>query len=83
MWPCAGEGRFPRAIRPKKECRKSYDTYFAVTPNLNDKGPSVKCVWFPKVLWPSQVFECHLLFDHYRLAMIDELYVHALCSHAN
>ena len=41
---------------------------------------------FPKVLWPfnyliltqnklSEFFECHLLFDHFCLTMIDELYL--------
>ena len=40
--PCAGKGGFPRAIRPKKECIKSYETYFANSLNLNDKGPSMK-----------------------------------------
>ena len=41
---------------------------------------------FPKVLWPfnyltltqnkpSEFFECYLLFDHFCLTMIDELYV--------
>ena len=46
---------------------------------------------FPKVLWPfsyltltvnkpSEFFECYLLFDHYCLTMIDELYIHTLYS---
>ena len=48
MWPCAGKAQFPRAIRPKKECIKSYETYFANTLNLNDKGPSLKWVCSPK-----------------------------------
>ena len=92
--PCAGKGRSPKAIRPKKECIKSYETYFANALNLNDKGPSMKWIYFPKVLWsfnyltltqnkPSQFFECYLLFDHNCLTMIDELYVYALCSYAN
>ena len=49
---------------------------------------------FPKVLWPfsyltltlkksSWFFECYLLFDHFCLTMIDELYVYALYSCAN
>ena len=42
VWPCAGKGRFPRAIRPKKEYIKSCETCFANTLNLNDKGPSMK-----------------------------------------
>ena len=42
MWPCAGKGGFPRAIKPKKECIISYETYFANTFNFNDKGPSMK-----------------------------------------
>ena len=49
--PCAGKGRFPRAIRPKKECIKSCETCFANTLNLNEKGPSMKWVYFPQVLW--------------------------------
>ena len=39
---CARKGRFPRAIRPKKEYIKSCETYFANTLNLNDKCPSIK-----------------------------------------
>ena len=49
---------------------------------------------FPKDLWPfnyltltqnkpSEFFECYLLFDHYYLIMIDELYVYTLYSYAN
>ena len=49
---------------------------------------------FPKVLWPfsyltltlnkpSELFEYYLLFDHFCLTMIDELYVYALYSYAN
>ena len=49
---------------------------------------------FPKVLWPfnyltltqnkpSEFFECYLLFDHFCLTMIDELYVYTLYSYAN
>ena len=49
---------------------------------------------FPKVLWPfsyltltlnntSQFFECYLLFGHFCLTMIDELYLYALYSYAN
>ena len=49
--PCAGKGRFPWAIRPKKECIKSCETCFANTLYLNDKDPSMKWVCFPKVLW--------------------------------
>ena len=36
------KGQIPRVIRPKKECIKSYETYFVNTLNLNDKGPSMK-----------------------------------------
>ena len=50
--PCAGKGRFPGAIRPKKECIKSCETCFANTLNLNDKGPSLKWVCFPKSYSP-------------------------------
>ena len=46
---------------------------------------------FPKVSWPfsyltltqnkpSEFFECYLLFDHYCLTMIDELYVYMPCN---
>ena len=49
---------------------------------------------FPKDLWPfsyltltlnksSQFFECYILFDHFCLTMIDELYIYALYSYAN
>ena len=45
---------------------------------------------FPEVLWPfsyvtltqnksSEFFECYLLFDHFCLTMIDELYVYMPC----
>ena len=55
--PCAGKGRFPGVIRPKKECIKSCETCFANTLNLNDKGPSLKWVCFPQsysplINWP-------------------------------
>ena len=49
---CAGKGRFPRAIRPKKECIKSCETCFVYTLNLNDTGPSLKWVCFPKSYSP-------------------------------
>ena len=49
---CAGKGRFPRAIRPKKEYIKSCETYFANTLNLNYKGPSMKWVCFSKFYSP-------------------------------
>ena len=52
VWPCAGQGGFPEAIRPKKECIKSYETCFVYTLSLNDKGPSVKWVCFPKFYSP-------------------------------
>ena len=90
--PCAGKGRFPGVIRPKKECIKSCETSFANTLNLN-KGPTMKWVCFPKVWWsfsyltltqnkPSEFFECYL-FDYYCLTMIDELSIYALYSYAN
>ena len=50
--PCAGKGRFPGEIRPKKECIKSCETCFANTLNLNDKGQSLKWVCFPKSYSP-------------------------------
>ena len=91
MQSCAGKGRFPGAIRPKKEYIKSCETCFANTLNLNDKRPSMKWVCFPKVLWPfsyltltqnkpSEFFECYLLFDHYCLTMIDELYLYSCAN---
>ena len=94
VWPCAGKGRFPGEIKPKKEWMKSCETCFANTLNLNDKGPSLKWACFPKVLWPfisliltlnkpSEFFECYLVFDYYCLTMIDELYVYTLYSYAN
>ena len=49
---CAGKGRFPGAIRSKKECIKSCETCFANTLNLNDKGPSLRWVCFPKSYGP-------------------------------
>ena len=49
--PSAGKGEFPEVIRPKKECIKSCETCYANTLNLNDKGPSMKWVCFPKVFW--------------------------------
>ena len=69
VWPCAGKGVFPGAIRPKKECIKSCETCFVNSLNLKDKGPSMKWVCFPKVLQsfnyltltqnkPSEFFEC-------------------------
>ena len=48
----AGKGRFPGAVRPKKECIKPCETCFANTHNLNDKGPSLKWVCFPKSYSP-------------------------------
>ena len=91
--PCAGKGRFPRVIRSNKECIKSCETCFANTLNLNDKGPNIEWVCFPKVLWPfsyltltqnkaSEFFECYL-FDHYCLTMIDELSIYSLYSYSN
>ena len=88
------KGRVPWGDQPKKECIKSYETYFANTLNLNDKGISLKWVCFPQSFMalsyltltqnkPSEFFECYLLFDHFCLTMIDELYVYALYSYAN
>ena len=45
-------GWFPRVIRSKKECIKSCETCFANTLNLNDKGPGLKWVCFPKPYSP-------------------------------
>ena len=50
-------GGFPGVIRPKEECIKSYETYFANTLNLNDKGSSMKWVCCSKfygllAIWP-------------------------------
>ena len=46
------KGRFPGEIRPKKECIKPCETCFANTLNLNDKGPRLKWVCFPKSYSP-------------------------------
>ena len=46
------KGRFPGVVRPKKECIKSCETCFANTLDLNDKGPSLKWVCFPKSYSP-------------------------------
>ena len=81
--PCAGKGGFPGPIKPKKECIKSCEICFTNTLNLSDKGPSMKSVCFPKVLWsfsyltltqnkPSEFFECYL-FDYYCLTMIVQI----------
>ena len=51
-----GRGGFPRVIRPKKECIKSYETYFANTLNLNDKCPSMKWVRSPKFYGPLTIW---------------------------
>ena len=56
MQPCARKGRFPRAIRPKKECMKSCETCFANTLNLNDKDPSMKWVCSPKFYGPFAIW---------------------------
>ena len=66
--------RVSRAIRPKKDYIKSYETYFANTLNFLIRVQAGMTL-FPKVLWPfnyltltqnkpSQFFECYLLFDH-------------------
>ena len=86
------KGWVPGAIRPEKECIKSCEICFANTLNLNDKGPGMKLVCFPKVLWSfsyltlmqnksSEFFECYL-FDYYCLTMT-ELYVYTLYSYTN
>ena len=51
------KGVIPGAIRPKKECIKSYETYFANTLNLNDKDLSMKWIpsskfYGPLPIWP-------------------------------
>ena len=50
--PCAGKSGFPGAIRPERECIKSCETCFANTLNINDKGPSMKWVCFPRSYSP-------------------------------
>ena len=89
--PCAGKGRFPGEIRPKKEWIKSCETYFANTLNLNDKGPSLKWICFPKSYsplanWPwlrispqSSLFVIYCLI----LSMIDELYLYSVQTEPN
>ena len=54
--PCAGKGGFPGVIRPKKECIKSYETYFANTLNLNDMGPCLKQFCSPKFYSPLTIW---------------------------
>ena len=49
---CSGKGGFSGEIRPKKECIKPCETCFANTLNLNDKGPSLKWICFPKSYSP-------------------------------
>ena len=44
--------RYLGVIRPKKECINSCETCFANSLNLNDKGPSLKWVCFPKSYSP-------------------------------
>ena len=67
---------------------------WANTLSLNDKGPSMKWICFPKVLWSFsyqtltqnkllEFFECYLLLDHFCLTMIDELSIYALYSYAS
>ena len=49
--------RFLGAIRPKEECIKSCETCFAKNAlNLNDKGPSIKWVCFPKFYGPLAIW---------------------------
>ena len=62
--PCAGKGRFPEGIRPKKECIKSYETYFANTLNLNDKCPSMKWVCSPKFYGSSAIWPWLRIIPH-------------------
>ena len=49
------KGQIPRGDRPKKECIKSCETYFANTLNLNDKGPCMKWVCSPKYYGPLTI----------------------------
>ena len=67
--PCAGKGRFPGEIRPKKECIKSCETCFVNTLSLNDKGPSLKWVCFPKSYSPLANWPC------FRISPQSSLYV--------
>ena len=46
----------PGEIRPKNECIKSCETCFVYTLNLNDKGPSIKWVCFPKFYGPLAIW---------------------------
>ena len=56
VWPCAGKGRFPRTIRPKKECIKSCETCFANTLNLNDKVQAWNEFVSPKFYGPLSIW---------------------------
>ena len=59
------KGQVSEAIRPKKECIKSCEPCFAKNAlNLNDKGPSIKWVCFPKfhgplAIWPWLKISLH------------------------
>ena len=64
-----GRGGFPRVIRPKKECIKSYETYFTNTLNLN-KGPSMKWVCSPKFYGPLTIWPWLRISPHSSLNVI-------------
>ena len=68
--PCAGKGRFPRVIRPEKECIKSCETCFANSLNLNDKGPNTKWVCFPKFYGPLAIWPWLRISPHSSLNVI-------------
>ena len=84
VWPCAG--KVPWGDQAWERMHKILWNLLCYALNLNDKGPSMKWVCFPKVLWsfsyltltqnkPSEFFECYL-FDYYCLTMIDELSIY-------
>ena len=59
--------QLPRAIKPKKEYIKPFETCFANILNLNDKGLSMKWVCFPKFYsllanWPWLRISPHSLW---------------------
>ena len=70
MQPCAGKGRFPGEIKPKRECIKSCENCFANTLNLNDKGPSMKWVCFPKFYGPLAIWPWLRIRPHSSLNVI-------------
>ena len=68
--PCARMRGFPRAIQLNKECIKFCETCFANTLNLNDKGPSIKWICFPKFYGPLTIWPWLRISPHSSLNVI-------------